>query len=261
MKRQFVKYHGAGNDFVMVDETQGLWLDTSQIAPACDRRMGIGADGFMTLRSIDGQSDIAYEVRYYNADGQIGSLCGNGSRCAVAWARELGLYEGDQVTFLASDGPHEATYLGSGIVTVDMSDASAIADQFNGSFVDTGSPHHVIITDDVDAIDVATLGPHIRHTHYGVDGSNVNWVSRDAEGQWHIRTYERGVENETLSCGTGAVASALVLSNKCGASSPLTFRARGGDLTIAWAIEDSGTFHRIQLTGPTEKVFEGIWPW
>ena len=245
----------------MVDETAGEWLETSQIGLACQRRLGIGADGFMRLRKAAPHHDVAFEVLYYNADGHIGSLCGNGSRCAVEWAYQLGLYQGVDVKFLASDGVHQAKRMPNGDVTVTMADAKLPKAQYGGDFIDTGSPHHVILVDDVNSIDVATQGSRIRNQDYGPEGSNVNWLSMDDQEQYHIRTYERGVEAETLSCGTGAVASALVLAQKHNIQSPLTLKARGGDLSVSWLQVHEVGYSNVQLTGPTCLVFEGNWPW
>jgi diaminopimelate epimerase len=226
MFRRFVKYHGSGNDFVVVRGSfEALW-PAILVAEICHRRYGVGADGFMVVGPSEGAD---FRVDYYNADGGLGSLCGNGSRCAVDFARSQGLFTGLDCSFLAADGLHTAHWFGDGRVSVQFADAPRPVAQHGGWFVHTGSPHHVALTD---------------HLELG---------ERCA-----LRTYERGVEDETLSCGTGAVAAALVAHTQWGLPSPVVLDARGGQLEVAFSSSPEG-FTNIVLTGPVARVFDGEW--
>lgn len=262
MKGQFNKYHGAGNDFILIDEMEGDWLDDPRIARACCRRTGIGADGLLRLST----SHVAdFKVTYYNADGALGSLCGNGSRCAVDYAKRAGLFPGSDCTFEAVDGLHEARWKGSGQVTISMENMPLAKLSEGGYFLDTGSPHHVALlpeSEDLMSLDVLELGRKLRHGPYAKQGGcNINWVQAiQGENAYAIRTYERGVEAETLSCGTGAVAAALVIHQVDQVSSPIELEAKGGKLIVDFERSDAG-FINIQLTGPVVQVYKGQWPW
>ncbi|MEY4865238.1 MAG: hypothetical protein RLZZ114_667, partial [Bacteroidota bacterium] len=212
MAYAFVKYHGTGNDFVLLHDFAAVFPhdDSSLVARMCNRHFGIGADGLMLLRPPvrAGQS---FSLLYFNADGKLGSLCGNGSRCAVALAKSLGLFSGHAVSFEAADGERTAFMESNGTVRIRMADASLPQAEHGGYFVDTGSPHWVGLVTDLADYPVVLEGKRIRNEVYGPSGVNANFLEQDRNHRWHLRTYERGVEDETLSCGTGATAAALVL--------------------------------------------------
>lgn len=254
MFRHFVKYHGSGNDFVVVHERFDAVWPAAVVADICHRRYGVGADGFMVVGPWNGAD---FRVDYYNADGRLGSLCGNGSRCAVDFARNLGLFDGPECRFVAADGVHVGHWHGDGQVTVLMADAPKAAAQHGGWFADTGSPHHVAVAEGLDELDVVGQGRNLRYGVYGPEGANINWILRTPEG-CRIRTYERGVEDETLSCGTGAVAAALTAHQLWGSASPVRVQALGGDLEVSFTPTDEG-FRGIALKGPVARVFEGTW--
>jgi len=261
MGYSFVKYHGTGNDFVLLHDFQGLFPehDTALIAQMCDRHFGIGADGLMLLRPPVGPGQ-SFKLLYFNADGALGSLCGNGSRCAVAYARALNLFKGHVVAFQAADGERTAFLEEDGLVRIRMADAPYPVPAHGGYFVDTGSPHWVGLVQGLDRLDVRMEGRRIRFEVYGDPGVNANFLEQDDRGNWHIRTYERGVEDETLSCGTGATAAALVLAVlKKTDSSWVSLSTRGGLLRVR-AESVPGGFSGIELVGPAERVFEGTWP-
>jgi diaminopimelate epimerase len=261
MGYSFVKYHGTGNDFVLLHDFQGLFPehDTALIAKMCDRHFGIGADGLMLLRPPVGPGQ-SFTLLYFNADGALGSLCGNGSRCAVAYARALNLFKGHVVAFQAADGERTAFLEEDGLVRIRMADAPYPIPAHGGYFVDTGSPHWVGLVQGLDRLDVRMEGQRIRYEVYGDPGVNANFLEQDDRGNWHIRTYERGVEDETLSCGTGATAAALVLAVlKKTDSSWVSLSTRGGLLRVR-AESVPGGFSGIELVGPAERVFEGTWP-
>lgn len=261
MGYSFVKYHGTGNDFVLLHDFQGLFPehDTALIAQMCDRHFGIGADGLMLLRPPVGPGQ-SFTLLYFNADGALGSLCGNGSRCAVAYARALNLFKGHVVAFQAADGERTAFLEEDGLVRIRMADAPYPVPSHGGYFVDTGSPHWVGLVQGLDRLDVRMEGRRIRYEVYGDPGVNANFLEQDDRGNWHIRTYERGVEDETLSCGTGATAAALVLAVlKKRDSSWVSLSTRGGLLRVR-AESVPGGFSGIELVGPAERVFEGTWP-
>ena len=255
MFRRFVKYHGSGNDFVVVSGSFEATWPAILVAEICHRRFGVGADGFMVVGPAQG---VDFRVDYYNADGRLGSLCGNGSRCAVDFARSLGLFMGTHCRFAAADGLHEAEWHGDGRVSVHFADAPHPQAQHGGWFVNTGSPHHVVLADDLESVDAVGEGRALRYGVYAASGgTNVNWLARRG-GKGALRTYERGVEDETLSCGTGAVAAALVAHEQWGWPSPVVLDARGGQLEVAFAATSEG-FANIVLTGPVARVFEGTW--
>ncbi|MFM2137800.1 MAG: hypothetical protein RJA57_107, partial [Bacteroidota bacterium] len=210
MKVPFVKYQGTGNDFIIIDDRNGLYggLTTERIHRLCDRRFGIGADGLMLLQLLDGYD---FQMRYFNADGREGSLCGNGGRCMVRYAWQLGIRK-DTYRFLAADGGHEARIEEDGTVALRMGDVDGILRVHSDHIVHTGSPHYVRIVQDVMDLDVYKKGSEIRNSEpYKTEGINVNFVEQTTKADGIIvRTFERGVEDETLSCGTGVTAAALV---------------------------------------------------
>lgn len=254
----FHKYQGAGNDFIMLDGFSynfGL-LDHAKIAQLCDRRFGIGADGLIILQPAQG--DYAFNMLYYNADGHPGSMCGNGGRCAFRFALDLQRVE-EKAVFMAIDGPHEAICNEDTTISLKMTDVTSIENTPDGNYVlNTGSPHYVKIVQHLDEVDVFKEGRAIRRSDAFVrDGINVNFVEIIPDGI-RIATYERGVEDETLACGTGVTAAAIVMMETGYFNGEVKVIAKGGNLSVK-AIKDPETqrYESIWLTGPAKKVFEG----
>ncbi len=261
MALHFTKYQGTGNDFILIDDrlTEFDPHDHALITQLCDRRFGIGADGLMLLRYHE---TADFEMHYFNADGQPGSMCGNGGRCIVDFAHRLGFLRHWPV-FMAPDGLHEATWdTDSALIGLKMQNVTGWEVGNGYFFLDTGSPHYVKLVDDVGAVDVVTEGRKIRYSNtYGpLGGTNVNFVE-PYNGGLRVRTYERGVEDETFSCGTGAVASAVaaqlagILPNN-EAHPTVYISTKGGDLAVSFTKEPH-TFAQIWLHGPVAKVYEG----
>lgn len=253
MKLSFYKYQGTGNDFIIVDNRSQTFTknDTKLVATLCDRKFGIGADGLLLLEDDD-SSD--FRMVYYNSDGNIGSMCGNGGRCIVAFARFLGIIE-NQTTFNAIDGLHHAT-VKDGIVSLQMIDVSEIKIKPNATFLDTGSPHHVQLVENLKDFAVQKEGAKLRYGLYGEKGSNINFVEQLNDSEFSVRTYERGVEDETLSCGTGVTAVAIAM-HKTGktASDKVIIEVLGGKLEVKFNC--NGSYKDVFLTGPAEQVFKG----
>ncbi|MEJ6759276.1 MAG: diaminopimelate epimerase [Flavobacteriales bacterium] len=249
MSTTFFKYHGAGNDFILFDNRSSVVsLTPLAIAELCDRKFGIGADGLMLLEKAKVEGDQFY-MTYFNSDGLQSSMCGNGGRCIALFAKDLGLKE-VILKFHAIDGAHWAKVTGN-TVELAMSSAPAIEQKYDGYFVDTGSPHHVEwSTHDNEFLHKARK----KRNEYGTAGVNVNYLEYQ-NSVLHIRTFERGVEDETLACGTGAVAAAMVAVSQGKATSPVTLQARGGQLTVSF--EGTGPFENVILQGPAEFVFKG----
>lgn len=254
MKLQFFKYQGTGNDFVIIDNRQEIFPknNTKLVAELCDRRFGVGADGLILLEN-DNLSD--FKMVYYNADGAESSMCGNGGRCLVAFAHYLGVID-KETTFNAVDGLHHATVEGD-IVNLKMIDVDNIHEKQNHSFLDTGSPHHVQLVKELEKFDVQKEGKKLRYGIYGESGSNINFVEQKQDNAFDVRTYERGVEGETFSCGTGVTAVALAMheSGKT-AANEVHIHTIGGDLTISFEKKD-GKYSNIFLKGPAIQVFKG----
>lgn len=252
MEISFYKYQGTGNDFIMVDDRQSLFQPNDlTIEHLCNRKFGIGADGLILIRS---KAAYDFEMVYFNADGSQ-SMCGNGARCAVAFSNFLGIVK-DACRFWAIDGPHEAKFL-ERQVELGMSPVHRISKVGEDYFVDTGSPHHVQFVEDVKNFPVVEMGAPIRNSiKYHPEGTNVNFVSLLSDHEIFVRTYERGVENETLSCGTGVTACALVVGgiNLINSVSILT---PGGRLKVDFNSNPDGSFDNIILKGPAEQVFSG----
>lgn len=253
----FYKYQGAGNDFIVIDNREGSFNihETNVLARLCDRRFGIGADGIMLLNH---SGDLDFEMVYYNADGREGSMCGNGGRCIVAFAKKAGIVD-SETAFLAADGVHHARINPEGNwVTLRMSDVNQIFRDGEAYVLNTGSPHYVKAVANVASLDVYAEGKHIRYSDlYKEKGINVNFAADDTDG-YFVRTYERGVENETLACGTGATAVALAMAQERGlqGSHTIPIRVAGGHLRIHFNRNDE-RFSDIFLEGPAEFVFEG----
>ncbi len=249
----FEKYHGAGNDFILINgfESQPD-LSQEQVYSLCKRHTGIGADGLIIIKPSE---EADFYMDYYNADGKLGSLCGNGSRCAVQFAYAKGIIE-ESCEFLASDGKHSASVLEGGRVDLKMAPVKEWEEHFDDLVIDTGSPHYIKEVYRLEKINVISEGRKIRCSEtYQNHGINVNFVEENDSG-FSMRTYERGVENETQACGTGAVATALALNIWGRAESPISVQAPGGLLEISFEKNEKG-FHNIHLIGPAERVYSG----
>lgn len=260
----FFKYQGAGNDFVMVDDRNGQFgtdLSVQRIALLCDRHFGIGADGLILLRS-DSHAD--FRMVYFNSDGRESTMCGNGGRCIVAFAHDLGLIKQD-TSFNAIDGLHAATIIEESTVKLQMIDVPFTeikSLEADSSYLFTGSPHVVLWSaGPVSTAEVKRRGHDIRYSQAFAhqNGTNVNFAWLDESGKVTLRTYERGVEDETLACGTGTVAVALDAATRYQLNSPIMLKAMGGDLAVSFDLTESG-FQNIWLTGPAKQVFSGQWP-
>ena len=265
MKRAltFTKMHGAGNDFVMLDGRDlPRPLERGSIAALCDRRTGVGADGLIVV-APPASAAAAFRMIYFNADGGEAEMCGNGARCTVAFAADHGLADGP-CRFDTHAGLLEGRVHGPGDVEVSLPPWRDLELDFalpgspwpHHHRCNTGVPHLVIPVPDVDAVDLPAWGPRLRQApQFAPAGINVNWVSPGpAAGQWLMRTYERGVEAETLACGTGASAVAVILCHLEQADSPVTLRTRGGDLLIVGVDLVAGT---LSLRGPAVVSFKG----
>ncbi len=257
MLLHFAKYEGAGNDFVLVDARDFDFDPGCELVSAlCDRHFGIGADGMMSL-SHTPHAD--FRMRYYNSDGREATMCGNGGRCITLFAHHLGI-GGRTKRFLASDGMHQAKITSSddtsGTVELQMCDVQHVSCLDDHCQLDTGSPHYVTFVEDTGATDVFALGRKLRNSIDG--GTNVNFVQPIGPDSIRIRTYERGVEDETLACGTGATAAAIASFIRTGSSCRRwTVQAVGGVLTVEFTPESDGTYTNIHLTGGARKVFSG----
>jgi diaminopimelate epimerase len=256
MKIQFWKYQGTGNDFVILDNRDKKYdrLTREQVQFLCDRRFGIGADGLMLLNS---HKDYDFEMKYYNSDGGESSMCGNGGRCLTKFAHDIGIILSDY-RFIAIDGEHEASINTDGTVALKMNDVDNVKYDRGNYILNTGSPHFVTIDNDVMSIDVFKRGRDIRYSDaFKNEGINVNFVQQTEEpDKIIVRTYERGVEDETYSCGTGVTASALVCYHNDNGFNRVEVQTKGGDLSVEYdKIGDS--FRNVWLNGPAVKVFEG----
>lgn len=257
MKIQFYKYQGTGNDFVILDNRNRQYdgLTREQIELVCDRRFGIGADGLMLLNT---HPDYDFEMKYYNSDGRESSMCGNGGRCLTKFANDIGIVQTDY-KFLAVDGQHEASINTDGTVALKMNDVNEVKYDHGNFILNTGSPHFVTLINDVMHLDVFRKGREIRNSNeFRNEGINVNFVQQTEEpDKIIVRTYERGVEDETFSCGTGVTASALVCSHNDNGFNRVEVKTKGGELSVEYdKIGDS--YKNIWLNGPAVKVFEGV---
>lgn len=257
MKLPFRKYQGTGNDFVLIDDRDKHFdlNNHALVKHLCDRRFGVGADGLMLLRTREGYD---FEMIYFNADGRLSSMCGNGGRCISRFASDIGFVNKDQLHFLAVDGPHEAVLSGER-VRLKMQDVNNVETGDDYFWLDTGSPHYVKFVLNLDQLDVVKEGRAIRYNErFEREGTNVNFV-QVWPGAIRVRTYERGVEDETLSCGTGVTASALAASLKGVASSAThcEVKTRGGELNVYFRRGEGNAFHDIWLEGPAVSVFSG----
>jgi diaminopimelate epimerase len=259
MRYTFYKYQGTGNDFVMIDNRQEIFdkNNTKLIAHVCDRRFGIGADGLILLEN-DEISD--FKMVYFNSDGNQSSMCGNGGRCIMHFANYLGIIQG-VATFNAIDGLHKAKMVNNE-VHLKMQDVSLVQSYDDYVFLDTGSPHHVESRKNINELNVKCEGSEIRNSDlYGSEGSNVNFVEKVNSEIFKVRTYERGVEDETLSCGTGVTAVALAM-NFIGETEKnlISINTKGGELSVSFD-KVNGSYKDIWLIGPATKVFKGEIEW
>jgi diaminopimelate epimerase len=255
MSIHFLKYQGAGNDFVIIDNRNMTFEadNISLVAAICDRRFGVGADGLMLLQNHPGYD---FEMRYFNSDGREASMCGNGGRCIVAFAHSLGIIS-SAARFMAVDGEHEAVLEADGDVNLRMSDVTDIEVSGDEYYLNTGSPHFVRFVDTLEGLDVRVEGRAVRYNdRFRAVGTNVNFV-RMENNSLTVYTYERGVEDETLACGTGITASSLSAALKSGMQKgTFPVKAKGGNLSVSFERKENG-FTNIWLKGPATCVFKG----
>lgn len=256
MKRTFYKYEGTGNDFILFDDRENTFdvTNTKLIAHLCDRRFGIGADGLMLLRNLKGYD---FEMVYFNSDGKPSSMCGNGGRCISRFALDIGAVKKNEVSFMAIDGAHTAI-IGPETVKLKMNDVHEIEKGPGFFYLNTGSPHYVTFDGGNPELDVVSEGKKIRNSdRFAKEGTNVNFAFLNNVGIF-VRTYERGVEDETLSCGTGVTASALAAAVLEVSSTPekCLVSTRGGKLTVHFK-RDGNHFTNVWLEGPATFVFKG----
>jgi diaminopimelate epimerase len=261
---RFTKMNGAGNDFILFDNrTRDIDLDRNQIAQLCDRHRGIGADGILLLEKPTNRAD--FRMRYFNADGGEAEMCGNGARCFARFANKVGEQKAE-ISFETPAGVISAELKGD-LVTLRMTEPTDLrlnvglpvaAENKTVHFINSGVPHVVIPVAKIDNAEVRREGAAIRHHKmFSPNGTNVNFIEKRGPNKIAIRTYERGVEDETLACGTGIVASALIFAASENTNGPINVIARGGD-ELEVGFEKSGDrFRNVTLTGPAEFVFEG----
>lgn len=251
----FSKWHGTGNDFILVDDRAAAFPagDLDLVRRLCDRHFGIGSDGLILIQAPK-DPDTRFHMEFFNPDGSR-SFCGNGSRCAFASWSELSPGVSN-ARFTAIDGVHEGEWR-DGLVAVALRYVPYVSHADDHDFIHNGSPHEVVRVLDVDAVDIMNDGPkRAHHPRRGEGGTNVNYM-RVQDGRVHMRTFERGVEAETLSCGTGVVAAALSALSRQEAVSPVPVRTRGGDLRVEAELVDREGWDHIKLIGPAVRVFEG----
>ncbi len=261
---QFTKMNGAGNDFVMLDNrVLRHTLDRAAIARICDRHRGVGGDGLIAVEPAQNGAD--FRMRYYNADGGEAEMCGNGARCFARFASRLAGRTG-AIAFETLAGLVTATFLGE-LVRLGMSAPHSFApgtellvadEKLTVHFLNTGVPHAIIFVDDLEKTDIVRLGRALRHhAHFAPKGTNANFAGKLPDGTIAIRTYERGVEDETLACGTGVTAAALIFARLTSAHSPVHVRVRGGDTLQVGFETDGDGWKNVMLTGPADFVFDG----
>lgn len=256
MKIDFFKYQGTGNDFIVLDNRQNLYNDltTKQVNFLCSRRFGVGADGLMMLNEKQG---FDFEMIYFNADGKAGSMCGNGGRCIIKFASFLGI-KASRYHFVATDGEHYGEIDINDEVRLKMTDVTNVKFHFNHYILNTGSPHYVKVVPDVSQVNVVAEGQAIRYSsEFEKEGINVNFVETLNDDSIFVRTYERGVEDETLSCGTGVTASALVSAHNENGFNRVEVKTIGGLLSVEFEKDGEQEFRNIWLCGPAEMVYKG----
>lgn len=255
MTIEFYKYQGTGNDFIILDNRDNKYnsLTKDQIAHLCDRRFGIGADGLMLLQL---KNSYDFEMIYFNADGGESSMCGNGARCLVNFANKLGVID-NKASFIAIDGEHEATILPNQEVKLKMKDVKGIEKGEDYSLLNTGSPHYIVFKEGIREFDVFNEGRKIRYgKRFADEGVNINFVET-LNHNLYVRTYERGVENETLSCGTGVTAAAIAASEAACRTYQTNISTPGGNLQVQFDKLDDNTFNNVYLIGPATFVYNG----
>lgn len=255
MQLDFFKYQGTGNDFIVIDNRNNqVNLSQEQIAYLCHRRFGIGADGLMLLNLQEG---FDFEMKYYNSDGAPGSMCGNGGRCLTQFAQDCGIIKSN-FSFIASDGIHEANIEKAGWVKLKMSDVQSIQEQGGDFILNTGSPHYIKEVNHLNDLDVFLEGQKIRYNiQFKKEGINVNFVELQPTGKLMVRTYERGVEDETYSCGTGVTAAALCNKNAVIGFNTIPIITKGGELSVEFEKKDNQHYQNVWLCGPATFVFKG----
>jgi diaminopimelate epimerase len=256
MKIEFYKYQGTGNDFVILENRDNKYdnLTREQVKHICDRRFGIGADGLMLLSN---HTELDFSMIYFNADGNESSMCGNGGRCLVKFAKNQGMYK-VAYHFMAIDGEHEAEIDMREIVRLKMKDVDEVDYHSGYALLNTGSPHFVKFASNVEDIDVVETGREIRYSkQFEKEGINVNFVETIDDDGIFVRTYERGVEDETFSCGTGVTASALMNAHNENGFNRVEVKTPGGNLSVEFDKIDEDHFKNIWLCGPAEFVYKG----
>jgi diaminopimelate epimerase len=250
----FYKYHGTGNDFILLDNRDGsIHLSKNEIAKLCNRHFGIGADGLMLLEQADGYD---FKMVYYNSDGGESTMCGNGGRCLVAFAHHLGIIL-TNAHFIAIDGPHKATIDADGLISLHMKSVPDMTIAHDHIILNTGSPHYVKFVNNVSAVNVVHEGRRIRNqAEFQPDGINVNFVQLH-NGKLLVRTYERGVEDETLSCGTGVTAAAIAATARFEGIFSTDIETPGGNLQVSFTKDSGTTAGNVVLKGPASFVFKG----
>lgn len=254
MLLHFFKYQGTGNDFVIIDNREGhIHLSEKQVALLCDRHFGIGADGLMLLNKHD---NYDFEMIYFNADGAPGTMCGNGGRCLTKFAYDQGI-QPSSYTFIASDGEHEAVIDARGWIHLKMIDVQEVLFANEATVLNTGSPHYIKQVSDLSHYDVFTEGKNIRYNDtYHEKGINVNFVEWN-DNELFVRTYERGVENETFSCGTGVTAAAIAMSADTSGLHETKIKTLGGSLLIKFNKLNVQHYTDVWLCGPASFIFDG----
>jgi diaminopimelate epimerase len=256
MQLHFYKFQGTGNDFIIVDNfhQQAPEISRKQMIHLCHRRFSIGADGIIFLNKVNGYD---FGMEYYNADGRESTMCGNGGRCLVKFAHLTGIHK-TEYNFMAIDGPHQAEIEMSGDVRLKMKEVNKIEYHHSYAVLNTGSPHFVKFATHVEEIDVLATGSDIRNSSaFAAEGINVNFVETIDEDSIFVRTYERGVEDETLSCGTGVTAAALLCAHNENGFNTVNVRTKGGLLRVEFDKYSDQYFNNIWLCGPAEMVFKG----
>jgi diaminopimelate epimerase len=255
MQIPFVKYQGTGNDFILIDNRARLY-DHLDVALLCHPKFGIGGDGLMLLQNIEGYD---FEMVYYNSDGQVSSMCGNGGRCIVDFAKRLNVFPDNNCHFLAVDGPHNAIW-NEGMVELQMKNVEQIEKRGNVYILNTGSPHYISFQDQINDFDLLKDAKTIRYSDEFKDaGINVNFVELMSSARIGVRTYERGVENETLSCGTGVTAASIALSKHMefeNGDFNVQVDTPGGHLMVKFH-KSENLFSGVWLCGPAKEVFKG----
>jgi len=253
---KYYKYQGAGNDFILLDNRKNIYskLSKEQVKSLCDRHFGIGADGLMLLNEKKG---FDFEMIYFNADGNEGSMCGNGGRCIVQFAAKLGIKK-NEYSFSAVDGAHAAKIDFDKKVSLKMNDVKNVEFFLDHYILNTGSPHYIKFVTGLENYEVVSEGKNIRYSkQFTEEGINVNFVETLSDDEIFVRTYERGVEDETLSCGTGVTASAIVAAHNDNGFNRVEVKTKGGNLSVEFDKINDTEFKNIWLSGPATFVFTG----